>query len=74
MPADTLPTAVVDLVKLTADLSYIPESSIDKRYGKDDELNYYLDWIIEMTSYSVSTKYEIEYKGVRYATVTAEYV
>lgn len=67
-------TEVDDLVKLKADLSYIPESSIEKQYGEDNKQYYYLDWAIEMTTYSASTKYEIEYKGVRYATVTAEYV
>lgn len=62
------------LVKLDTDLSMIPESSLDRHFGKDNKEYYRCDWAIEMTNYSASTKYEMVYKGVRYSAVTAEYV
>ncbi|MCJ1392989.1 hypothetical protein MMC18_005861 [Xylographa bjoerkii] len=69
-----LDSSVKDLVKLKADLSCIPESTIEQRQGKDGNVYYYCSWHIEMSNYSASTMYELVYKGVHYASVKAEYI
>ena len=62
------------LAELTVDLSVIPEDTIDRSMGKDGKWYYLCCYKIEMTNYSASTKYELDYKGTRYDSVTAEYV
>ncbi|MCJ1473624.1 hypothetical protein MMC13_002275, partial [Lambiella insularis] len=69
-----LNSSITDLVKLTADLSCIPEKSLEQRKGADGRPYYYADWHIEMRNYSASTLYDLVYKGVHYASVKAEYV
>ena len=67
--------AVSDLVKLIADLSRIPEHEIEQHKGADVQCTiYYLDCAFEMKNYSASTKFELVYKNVKYASVKAEYV
>src|ERR1700738_4770234 len=48
---------VVELVQLTADISAVPESSILKKKGADGEMYYRIDFTIEVTYQSASTKY-----------------
>ena len=61
-------------MRLTIDLSCIPEEDIDRSVGQDGEDYYRCDLYIEMTMYSASTKFEMVYKDIRYSTVEAEYV
>lgn len=65
---------VKELVRLTTDLSCIPEETIDRSIGKDGMKYYRCDFCVEMTTYSASTKYEMVYEGIRYSSVEAEYV
>lgn len=61
-------------MKLSADLSSIPERQLHRKRGADNELYYNVDFDIEMTCYSASTKFTLIYEGKEYHTVTAEYV
>jgi hypothetical protein len=54
---------VVELVKLTADISAIPEWSIPKIKGADGEMYYRFDFTIDVTYQSASTKYEFVHQG-----------
>ena len=65
---------VQKLVKLTADLTHIPRSAFQKKMGKDGEMYYEVEIAIEMTCYSAHTTYVLVCDGVKYDTVTAEYV
>ncbi|KAL8819859.1 MAG: hypothetical protein Q9191_007642 [Dirinaria sp. TL-2023a] len=67
-------TNVKHLARLTADLSCIPSGELTKKMGKDGRWYYVVYYDIEMTYYSASTKYAMVYKGVRYDSITAEYV
>jgi len=50
-------------VELTADTSAIPEWSIPKIKGADGEMYYRIDFTIEVTYQSASTKYEFVHQG-----------
>ena len=65
---------VKHLARLTADLSCIPTGELERRRGKDGRDYYVVYYDIEMTYYSACTKYALVYKGVRYDSVSAEYV
>ena len=65
---------VKHLARLTADLSCIPTGELERRRGKDGRDYYVVYYDIEMTYYSANTKYALVYKGVRYDSVSAEYV
>jgi hypothetical protein len=67
-------TGVQKLVKVTADLTHIPKSSFKKKKGQDGEMYYEVRSAIEMTCYSAHTTYTLVCDGVKYNTVTAEYV
>ena len=67
-------TNVKHLARLTADLSCIPSGELTKKMGKDGRWYYVVYYDIEMTYYSANTKYAMVYKGVRYDSITAEYV
>jgi hypothetical protein len=54
---------VEKLVELTADISSIPESRFQQERGKDGEMYYLLNFSIEVTYLSASTKYELVHKG-----------
>ena len=60
-------------MRLTIDLSCIPDKDIDRSVGDDGEDSYRCEFHVEMTMYSASTKYEMLYKDIRYS-VEAEYV
>lgn len=62
------------LARLKADMSYIPASELTQRMGKDGKMYYVVYYEIEMTYSSASTKYALVYKGVKYDSITAEYV
>ncbi|KAL9101421.1 MAG: hypothetical protein Q9163_003313 [Psora crenata] len=62
------------LARLKADLSCIPVSDLMQRVGKDGKMYYVVYYEIEMTYYSAHTKYALVYKGVKYDSVSAEYV
>ncbi len=49
-------------MRLTTDLLYIPESTIERSVGKDGKKHYRCDYSIKMTSCSASTKYELVYR------------
>ena len=68
------PGNVKHLARLTADLSCIPAGELTRNMGKDGKWYYVVYYDIEMTYYSASTKYALVYKGVRYDSITAEYV
>ncbi|KAL9130078.1 MAG: hypothetical protein Q9217_001637 [Psora testacea] len=62
------------LARLRADLSCIPVGELMQRKGRDGKMYYVVYYDIEMTYYSAHTKYALVYKGVKYDSVTAEYV
>ena len=62
------------LARLKADLSCIPVGELMQKVGKDGKMYYVVYYDIEMTYYSAHTKYALVYKGVKYDTVSAEYV
>jgi len=65
---------VQKLVKLTADLTDIPTSSFTKKRGKDGKMYYEVPFAVEMTCHSAHTTYTLVCNGIKYDTVTAEYV
>ena len=65
---------VKHLARLTADLSCIPTGELERRRGKDGREYFVVYYDIEMTYYSACTRYALVYKGVRYDSVSAEYV
>ena len=71
---DSMSTDADPLVKLTLDLSGIPEKNMERRLGYDRQQWYYFPYVITMTNYSASTKYTLVYKGEQYDSVEAEYV
>ena len=73
-PVYKMGSDVKHLARLTADLSCIPVSELTKKMGSDHQMYYVIFYEIEMTYYSAETKYALVYKGVRYDSVTAEYV
>ena len=62
------------LARLKADLSCIPTEELMQRMGRDGKMYFVVYYEIEMTYFSASTKYALVHKGVRYDSVTAEYV
>ena len=66
--------AVRHLARLKADLSCIPQSELMQRVGRDGKMYYVVYYEIEMTYLSACTRYALVYKGVRYDSVSAEYV
>ncbi|KAI8631807.1 hypothetical protein F5Y19DRAFT_472691 [Xylariaceae sp. FL1651] len=62
------------LCHLTADLSSIPDSQLNRETGKDGKEYYCVNVEIESVYRSASTEYSLIHKGKRYDTVTAEYV
>lgn len=54
---------VEKLVDLAADVSSIPEARLRQERGKDGEMYYFLNFSIEVTYLSASTKYELVHKG-----------
>ncbi|KAB5583554.1 hypothetical protein GE09DRAFT_946950 [Coniochaeta sp. 2T2.1] len=62
------------LCHVEADVSHIPEHELRRRRGSDGLLYYELSCKIEAVYLSASTQYTIIYNGVRYNSVTAEYV
>ncbi|KAI1324220.1 hypothetical protein F5Y16DRAFT_412140 [Xylariaceae sp. FL0255] len=62
------------LCRLTADLSAIPDAQMDQKQGADGQMWYNVAFEIEAVYHSASTQYCLIYKGVRYESVTAEYV
>ena len=65
---------VKKLVSVTADLSSIPLSAFPKVIGKDGKRYYGIEYQIDITYYSVFTKYELIYQGKNYGPVHAEHV
>jgi len=65
---------IIHFTVLTTDLAEVPLSSFKKNRGKDGKMYYHLDYAIEMTCYSAHTTYAVICGGIRYDTVTAEYV
>jgi hypothetical protein len=65
---------VQDLVHLTADLTHIPISTFKKKKGIDGRMYYEVKFAIEMTCHSAHTTYALIVDGIKYDTVTAEYV
>jgi len=66
--------AVTKLVELTADLRTIPESQLKQEPGANKQMYYMMKFDIEMICYSAATSYILIYDGVKYDTVTTEYV
>ncbi|AEO62058.1 hypothetical protein MYCTH_56717 [Thermothelomyces thermophilus ATCC 42464] len=62
------------LCHVEADVSHIPEEQLKKRKGSDGQWYYELNCKIEAVYLSASTQYTLLYNGVRYNSVTAEYV
>ena len=62
------------LSRLRADLSCIPQSELMQRVGRDGKMYFVVYYEIEMCYLSASTRYALVYKGVKYDSVTAEYV
>ncbi|CAD6588975.1 MAG: hypothetical protein ASARMPRED_003851 [Alectoria sarmentosa] len=62
------------LVRLTANFGSIPESTLDRRMGRDGQEWYFIAYSIRMTTLSASTSYALCSKGKEYGSVTAEYV
>jgi hypothetical protein len=50
-------------VRLTADLSAIPENTLTKEKGKDGKMYYAFSFSIEVTYLSARTKYELVHNG-----------
>ena len=65
---------VRNLARLKADLSCIPTGELMQRCGKDGKMYFVVYYEIEMTYFSACTKYALVHKGVRYDSVSAEYV
>lgn len=57
-----------------ADVSHIPENSLQRRRGNDGQWYYDLNCKIEAVYLSASTQYTLIYNNQRYNSVTAEYV
>ena len=62
------------LARLKADLSCIPVGELMQKAGMDGKRYFVVYYEIEMVYYSAVTKYALVYKGVRYDSVSAEYV
>lgn len=62
------------LVKVEADLSLIPRTHFPEETGSDDQVYYLIEFQLEVTHFSASTKYELIHSGVNYGQVAAEYV
>ncbi|KAH6671163.1 hypothetical protein B0J14DRAFT_595465 [Halenospora varia] len=65
---------VVDFARLNVKVGDLPKDAFDIKFGKDGKMYYVLDYSVEVTYQSASTKYELVHKGKRYSSVTAEYV
>ena len=72
--AGGMEVGVKHLARLKADLSCIPQSELMQRVGRDGKMYYVVYYEIEMTYLSAHTRYALVYKGVRYDSVSAEYV
>jgi hypothetical protein len=65
---------VTKLAELTADLRTIPEDQIKREPGADGKEHYKMNFDVEMICYSAATSYILIYEGVKYNTVTTEWV
>ena len=65
---------MTELVKVTADLSRIPQKRIPQVEGADGQMWYKAAYQIQITYYSAYTTYELLYGGVNYGRVASEYV
>jgi hypothetical protein len=54
---------VSQLVKLTIKTNELPDDAFEMKVGEDDKLYYQLDYAIEVTYLSGSTKYELLHSG-----------
>ncbi|KAF4628841.1 hypothetical protein G7Y89_g9311 [Cudoniella acicularis] len=62
------------LVELEVNPGDLPPDAFELEQGKDGRLYYVLEFSIEVTYQSASTKYELMHQGKQYDSVTAEYV
>lgn len=65
-PVLYLDDKIEELVRLKADISTIPMSSLRKDMGKDGEMYVHLDYSIEVIYLSAATKYAFIYRGMWY--------
>ncbi|PMD42775.1 actin-like ATPase domain-containing protein [Hyaloscypha variabilis F] len=65
---------VETLARLNVKVGDLPKDAFDIKFGKDDKIYYKLEYAVEITYQSASTKYELVHKGKRYSSVIAEYV
>lgn len=63
LPVIYLDDEVEEFAELTADLSKIPIASLHKEQGQDGKLYYDIEFQIEVTYLSASTKYEFIHEG-----------
>jgi hypothetical protein len=52
------------LARLNVKIGDLPENALDIKFGKDGKLYYVLDYSVEVTYQSASTKYELVHKGM----------
>ena len=64
---------VVELVKLKANLSDIPETKFRRQPGADGREYYVMNFEIEVTYYSAATEYVLVFQKKRYGKMHKEY-
>lgn len=64
---------MIKLAQVHADLSDVPLAEIKRKRGEDGYDYYSIDFKVEMTCFSATTKYALVCNGKRYNTVTVNY-
>ena len=55
---------VETLARLNVKVGDLPKDAFDIKFGKDDKIYYKLEYAVEITYQSASTKYELVHKGM----------
>jgi hypothetical protein len=55
---------VVTLTRLNVKVGDVPKDAFDLKFGKDGKMYYVLDYSVEVTYQSASTKYKLVHKGM----------